>query len=146
MSENIKLQLKKIINAKRNRIFEAWTKPEVMMQWYHGPGMTTPSASSDLKVGGKYHVEMKGEREGKIVNPIFAGEYTKIIPNELISFTFGWQHDPSSPKTQVTVELKDVAGGTEVILTHERFPNTQACDDHRLGWNASLASLEKFLT
>ena len=142
MSENIKLQLKKIIKAKRSQVFEAWTKPEVMMKWYHPGAMTNPTAGSDLKVGGKYHVEMKGEMDGKPVNPTVSGEYTKIIPNELISFTWGWEHE-SSAKTLVTVELKDVSGGTEVILTHERFANSDTCDHHQKGWVGCLDNLEK---
>ena len=47
------------------------------------PGaMKTPSATSDLKVGGSYTVEMKGEMEGELVNPSAGGTYKKIIPNE----------------------------------------------------------------
>ena len=76
MSENIKLQLKQFIKAKRSQVFDAWTKPELL---------TNPSASSDLKVGGKYHIEMKGQMDGEPVNQTASGEYTKIIPNELIS-------------------------------------------------------------
>ena len=143
MSESIKLQLKQFIKAKRSQVFDAWTKPELMTQWYHPGAMINPSASSDLKVGGKYHIEMKGQMDGKPVNPTASGEYTKIIPNELISFTWGWDGDPS-PKTLVTIELKDVDSGTEVTLTHERFENTDKRDHHQKGWFGCLENLAKF--
>ena len=145
MTENIKLQVKRVIKAKRQAVFDAWTKPELMMQWYAPGAMKNPSASSDLKVGGKYHVEMKGEMNGELVNPTIRGTYQKIIPNELISFTWGWEGDPS-PETQVTVELKDVDGGTEVTLTHDRFTEIEARDEHQKGWMGCIENLNKFLS
>lgn len=145
MSENLKLQLRQFIKAKRQNVFDAWTKPELMKQWYAPRSMIVPNVSSDLKVGGSYKVEMKGDMNGQHVNPTVSGTYKKIIPNELICFTWGWQGDPS-PETLVTVEFKDVNGGTEVTLTHERFPNTEARDKHQYGWTGCLENLDKFLS
>ena len=143
MSENIRLQVKKIIKAKRQVVFDAWTQSELMKQWYAPGAMKTPSAGSDLIIGGKYFVEMKGDMNGEPVNPTASGTYKKIIPNELISFTWGWEGDPS-PETLVTVEFKDVGGGTEVTLTHERFVNNESRDKHQHGWMGCLENLAKF--
>jgi uncharacterized protein YndB with AHSA1/START domain len=143
MSENIKLQMKKVIKATRSQVFDAWTNPELMQQWYHPGTMQTPKAMSEPKVGGKYLVEMKGEMKGKEVNPTATGIYKKIVPNELICFTWGWQGDPS-PETIVTIELKEVSGGTEVTLTHERFASTEAKDSHQHGWQGCLENLAQF--
>ena len=145
MSENVKLQLKQFIKAKPEKCFEAWTNPELMKKWYAPGEMFVPKASSDPKVGGSYLVEMKGEMNGQQVNPTAEGKYTKIIPNELVAFTWKWQHD-SGPETLVTVEFKAVDGGTEVILTHERFPSSDARDRHQHGWNGCLVNLAKFLS
>jgi uncharacterized protein YndB with AHSA1/START domain len=144
MSTKTMLQVRKIIKAKRQRVFEAWTKPELMMKWYAPGEMKTPSASSDLKIGGAYRVEMKGPMGGEIVNPTVRGTYQKIVQNELVSFTWRWDGD-DSPETLVTVELKDVDGGTEVILTHERFPSSEEKDKHQHGWIGCLENLAKFL-
>jgi uncharacterized protein YndB with AHSA1/START domain len=143
MSENVKLQVKKVIKAKRQSVFDAWTKPELMKQWYAPGAMVTPNAQSDLKVGGAYMVEMKGEMEGEFVNPTATGKYTQIVPNELLSFTWGWVGDPSA-KTLVTVEFKDVDGGTEVTLTHEQFEDKESRDNHLKGWTGCLENLARF--
>ena len=140
-----RLQVKKFIKAKRDKVFEAWTRPELMKKWYAPGEMTVPSASSDLRVGGTYQIEMKGNMNGKNINPTVGGRYTKIVPNELVVFTWSWQGDPS-PETIVTVELKDVNGGTEVTLTHERFASTESRNSHEHGWMGcleNLASLER---
>jgi len=138
-----RLQVKRFINATRDRVFEAWTKPELMKQWYAPGTMTVPNASSDLRVGGAYSVEMKGTMNGKFVNPTVGGRYTKIVPNELLVFTWSWQGD-SAPETLVTVELKEADGGTEVTLTHERFASPEVRDRHEHGWTGCLENLASF--
>ncbi len=143
MSENTVLQLKKIIKAKRNNVFDAWTKPELMKQWYAPGSMKVPSASADLKIGGSYSVEMKGDMNGQPVNPTVSGVYQKIIPNELISFTWSWQNEPTN-ESLVTIEFKDVSGGTEVILTHERLRNAESKEKHQHGWLGCLENLQRF--
>ncbi len=143
MSENIKLVLKKVIKASRQKVFEAWTQPELMKKWYAPGEMKVPNASSDLRVGGAYSVEMKGDMGGQLVNPTAKGTYKKIIPNELVSFTWQWQGD-STAETLVTVTLKDVDGGTEVTLTHEQFMSVEAKEKHQHGWQGCLENLEKF--
>lgn len=142
MSENISLQIKKIIKAKRQKVFEAWTQPDLMNQWYT-PGNRTIRASCDLRIGGAYQVEMKGEKDGQNVTHTTGGVYRKIIPNELLSFTWGWAGD-SEPETLVTVTLRDVEGGTELTLVHERFADTESRDGHQQGWAACLENLDKF--
>ena len=144
MTDNVKLQLKKVVKAPRAAVFDAWTKPELMRQWYAPGTMKTPEASSDLRVGGLYHVQMKGEMKGEQVNPTARGTYKEIVPNELIRFTWGWEGDPS-PETLVTVEFKDVTGGTEVTLTHERFASIEKRDSHEHGWIGCLENLAKFM-
>lgn len=144
MSENIKLVLKKVIKAPREKVFEAWTQPELMKKWYAPGEMKVPNAASTLRVGGAYHVEMKGDMGGKLVNPTVEGTYKKIIPNELVCFTWRWQGD-STEETLVTVYLRDVDGGTELTLTHEHFTTHEAKEKHQHGWSGCIANLEKFL-
>jgi len=45
----------------------------------------------------------------------------------------------------VTVELSDVAGGTELRLLHEQLPSEESRDNHNDGWNSLLTKLGKFL-
>jgi uncharacterized protein YndB with AHSA1/START domain len=140
-STDIRLQVTKFIRAKRERVFAAWTQPELMKKW-HAPGnMTAANANSDPRPGGAYRVDIKaGADEGDCGDSIVTGRYTKVIPNELLVFTWQWEGS-ESPETLVTVALKDVPGGTELTLTHERFPAEEARDKHEHGWNGCLANL-----
>lgn len=144
MTESAKLQTRRVIKATRHEVFQAWTQPDLMNKWYAPGSMVASGARSDLRVGGRYQVVMSGEMDGAQVNPGVGGTYRKIVPDELISFTWGWDGDPS-PETLVTVELRDVAGCTEVTLTHERFVSSEARDKHLHGWDGCLENLAKFL-
>jgi hypothetical protein len=44
----------------------------------------------------------------------------------------------------VTVMLKDVDGGTELTLTHERFDSERSRDGHAPGWERALVNLQRF--
>ncbi|MHB1794858.1 MAG: SRPBCC family protein [Acidobacteriaceae bacterium] len=133
MSENLKLQVSRVIHAKRSRVYDAWTKPELIQQWFGPENMTVASASTELRVGGAYRIEMQSSRAA-------TGVYKKIVPNELLCFTWRGDWNPSE-ETLVTVAFKDVEGGTEVTLAHERFATAESMGKHEHGWNGSLAKL-----
>ena len=47
-------------------------------------------------------------------------------------------------ETLVTIEFQDIGElSTEVILTHERFPDETAVNNHRQGWQGSLDRLSR---
>jgi uncharacterized protein YndB with AHSA1/START domain len=140
VSENLKLQVTRVIKAKRARVFDAWTKPELMHLWFAPGNMTVPSASADPRVGGAYRVEMRGDAG---VTHIVSGVYQEIVPNELLRFTWGWQGGPKE-ESLVTIVFKDIEGGTELTLTHERLDSVESRDKHQKGWLGCLENLAKF--
>ena len=149
------LALTRVIRAPRSRVYEAWTNPEFAMQWFGPAGMYCPHASFDVRVGGKYRLEARPTAETEAMqkmNPsdpgrcggIATGTYTKVVPNELLQFT--WKGDwDSGEESLVTVSLKDVPGGSELTLTHERFPTEASRDGHNRGWVGCLDRLQAAL-
>src|SRR5207244_10701564 len=54
------LIVKRMLNAPPERAFKVWTTPEHIQQWMRPePGMVVPLASMDLRVGGKFRIQMK---------------------------------------------------------------------------------------
>ena len=50
----ISLKVTKTIKASRERVFAAWTQPEMLHQWWGAhESFSAPIAEVDLKVGGK---------------------------------------------------------------------------------------------
>lgn len=140
MSEGLKLQVSKVIRAKRERVFEAWTKPEIMQRWFGPEGMSCNDAKLDVRVGGEYRIEVTAAATGKV--SWASGVYQEVVPNELLRFTWlgCWRADEESV---VTVSLRDVEGGTEVTITHERVADAQGMAGYEQGWTGSLTKLER---
>ncbi len=140
-SEDLKLEIRRVIKARRSRVFASWTTPELMQQWFAPSGMRMANASADLRVGGEYRIEMRGVDDAEYVA---TGAYRKIVPNELLSFTFGNGCDPGSKETLVTITFRDFENGTELILIHEGFSSADAAARHERGWTGCLEKLEEF--
>jgi glutathione S-transferase len=148
-----KVVVRKIVRADRERVFDAWTKPELMKQWLFPSGGAGKSAN-DLRVGGTYSHEMivpNGEatcvggtvRDDGSTSYPHNGEYLEIRPPERL--VFSWNSVAVS-NTRVTIELRTVPEGTEITLIHELLPDETQRRSHTEGWNDCLANLEIFLS
>jgi len=132
--------------AAQEKVFQAWTQPE---NFFFSVRRTTERHSTrvvelDLRVGGKYRIEITSP-EGQ-VHRLF-GIYREVQPPERLVFTWSWEESPDFGETLVRVEFRRLGQSmfTEVVLTHELFPNQKARDDHNQGWNGCLDTLAEFL-
>jgi uncharacterized protein YndB with AHSA1/START domain len=145
---NLVLEQVRVIHAPRARVYEAWTNPELVRQWFGPAGWFSPNASLDPRVGGNYSMETRPTPEAIAANPeiaercgIATGVYTRVVPNELLQFTWKANWSPGE-ESLVTISLKDVeSGGTQLTLRHERFATEQSRNNHSQGW---AGTLEKF--
>ncbi len=134
------LRLTRTIAADRAAVFDAFTDPAKLKQWFAPEGMTVGVAEVDLRIGGDYHIRMDNA-EGKQHNA--KGVYREINPPSRLSFTWQWQEaDHDAGETLVTVELNDQGATTEVVFIHELFPNAEATEGHTKGWTSALNRLE----
>lgn len=135
-----KIQVSQFVKAKREKVFQAWTNPELIKKWSCPEGLKIGAVEADIKVGGRYRTEMRGD-EGLFTA---IGVYQQIIPNEKIVYTHGWE-GPDYTETLVTVEFKEKDGGTEVILTHDRLKSEESAKGHEEGWISTLKNLSRNL-
>jgi uncharacterized protein YndB with AHSA1/START domain len=146
---NIFLEQHRIIRAPRARVYEAWTNPEILKTWFGSASRYCPSATLDVRVGGAYRIEVApnepaaaatGEDCATRTTAAF-GAYTKIVPDELLQFTWASDWVPGE-ESLVTVTFEDARGGTQVNIRHERFATEQSRDAHNTGWANCLDKLE----
>lgn len=134
------LRVSRVIKADPDAVFRAWTEPEQLRQWSAPEGTTLQTAEVDLAVGGRYHLQMRSA-EGQEHNAV--GTYREIDRPHRLVYTWSWEEEEYDVgETLVTVEFNDLGGSTEVVITHERFPTSQARDDHEQGWTSCLNRLE----
>ena len=88
----VALELTHRFGAPRERVFEAWTNPDVLKRWWAAAATwETPLAEVDLREGGGYRLSMKTD-EGD-VHTVY-GEYREIRPPERLSYTWSWEEGP----------------------------------------------------
>lgn len=143
-----RLELIKTIHAPVEKVFAAWTKPELIARWLAPGNSAVLESAIDLRVGGRYRIRMKGEMNGAAYDVVASGIYERIVPNELLSFTWTFEDEErrrSVGNSVVTVALKAMSDGTELTLIHEKLATQEAHDGHQSGWASCMEKLEAFL-
>jgi len=52
----VTLIVRKTIRASAERLFQAWTDPSQLTQWWGPPGVQCIEAQIDLRMGGRYRI------------------------------------------------------------------------------------------
>jgi len=135
-----RLVIRKLIPASREEVFAAWSDPVSIRRWMCPGDVILAEAQLDFRVGGRFRILMKGERE----DYDHTGTYQEIEPPSKLSFT--WVSKGTDFKTTlVTVQLFEREAGTELILTHERFPSADRVRRHLSGWGQIADRLAEHL-
>jgi uncharacterized protein YndB with AHSA1/START domain len=136
------LHIRRVFNAPRQRLFQAWTDPKKMTEWFcHAkPELIGKLIVMDVRAGGRYGFDIS-DANGKISK--VRGEYLEIKAPEKLVFTWFWETEPEYGDTLVTLEFGDLGEKSELIMTHERFANSDARDKHNIGWAFCLDSLQR---
>ena len=96
----------------------------------------------DVRVGGLYQLQVTTP-EGTHV--LLSGTYREVKPPERLVFTWQWEGDPDNGETLVTIDFHDRGDSTEIVLTHERFLNSERRDRHARGWQGCFDRLNELL-
>lgn len=138
------LQLRRTFAAPRERVFRAWTDAREFALWFHPTtDHTTVITKLDVKVGGKYSLEM--HHKGGDVHKL-SGTYQQIKPPEKLSFTWRWATDPPNQETLVSLDFLDKGNDvTEIVLLHGQFPDAETREKHNQGWNGCFDQFQNYL-
>jgi uncharacterized protein YndB with AHSA1/START domain len=132
----------RMLQARRELVFEAWTRPELMARWFFPGEGWTAAVSSELRVGGRYELAMRDAAGGKHMQ---FGEYREIVPVSRLVFTWSCP-ELAVVDSVVTVDLIDRGQRTELRLTHELPPDPKVRRGHEEGWHGCIGNLDKLLS
>ena len=135
------VSVRRMLRARRARVFEAWTRTDWMARWFFPGDGWTATVTSDLKLGGRYEVDMRDNEGGRHMQ---FGEYREIVPVSRLVFTWNCP-ELAVTGSVVTVDLVDHGERTELVLTHELPPDPKIRRGHEEGWMGCLGNLEKML-
>lgn len=145
------IRITSTFKAPRERVFDAFTKPELLKRWFGPPGWTVPSSEIDLRPGGKYRHTIRSAEGQQLV---LAGEYREVVRPDRLAATerwegfseVGWREEDV---TVNTIELTEDEGTTHWTLTI-RYASKEVRDEALktpmdVGMNASFERLDELL-
>lgn len=136
--QNAELSVTRFIKAPRTIVFDAWTTPEQLKQWW-GPGKVfCPEAHIDLKVGGHYRIANQLEKGDLLW---ISGTFEDVSPPEKLIYDWNVGTKDDAPSL-VTVLFNAHPDGTELIIKHTRIKDEPLRDNHKMGWIGCLDKLQ----
>jgi uncharacterized protein YndB with AHSA1/START domain len=137
----------RLINAPRERVFDAWVKAEKLAQWWGPHGFTNARCEIDPRPGGKIYIEMIRDSDGKSF-PLDGEVEIVEAPSRIMLRARGY--NPANEKTtigdRVTATFEEQAGKTLVtvhLYVLEVAPAfAEAAKRMDIGWSQSLQKLE----
>jgi uncharacterized protein YndB with AHSA1/START domain len=129
----MKIAVETTVKAPVAEVWRAYTTPDDIEQWNTASDdWHTTRSTVDLREGGQFSSRMEA-KDGSFGFD-FAGTYTKIVPNELIEYSFG-------DRTGV-VEFAPGASGVTVRVTFDA-ESANPVEQQRQGWQAILNNFAK---
>jgi len=144
------LVLTRIINAPREKVFRAWTEPELLKQWFAPLPWTTPVAETDVRPGGSSLIVMRGPDGNEFPS---RGVYLEVVENERLVFTDAYTQawEPSEkPFMTVILTFEDVGGKTNYTARarHWTVANREAHEKmgFHQGWSQCAEQLAELVS
>ncbi|HKS83199.1 MAG TPA: SRPBCC domain-containing protein [Candidatus Acidoferrales bacterium] len=136
------LVIERVFDAPPRLVFEAWSKPENLKQWFGPKGCGMWKFEVEFRERGKLEFGYTGPDGTKY--PPFIGTYGKIEAPKRIEFA-GKLLGPEEQKVQTAVTFEEVSGKTKVTVhqTYER--ESYATRGAPEGWRQTLERLNEFL-
>ena len=97
------LSITRVIKTSPEELFDAWTDPRLLLQWWGPEGTTTPEYAFDVRVGGAWRTVMvnaAGDRQ------VCSGAYTVLERPSRLAFTWGWLRPDGTRGHETVVDVR----------------------------------------
>jgi uncharacterized protein YndB with AHSA1/START domain len=113
MPTDREIVISRLIDAPQERVFDAWTDPEQVVQWWGPNGFTTTTYKMEVKPGGVWRFVMHGPDGRDYQNKI---TYLEVVRPERLVFEHGGDDDLEPVSFQNTVTFVAEGGKTKVTM------------------------------
>lgn len=137
------VRLHRVLRAKPEKIYRAFTEADALARWLPPNGFTCKIDQLDVRIGGTFRMSFRNFTTGNV--HFFGGAYLELSPGERIRYTDKFD-DPKLPGEMVTtVTLRAVSCGTELNVVQEGIPEAIPPEFCYLGWQESLEHLARLV-
>ena len=140
------LVMTRVIDAPRSRVYQAWTTPEQIAQWFAPKPFKLIIDTMDFRAGGRFSMAMCGPDGSRFP---FTGTYREIVPPAKLTWTGEFSSGPADQIT--TVGTFEEQGRQTKVHVRQTFrvmtPEIeQAIKGAQQGWTMTLDQLAAFCT
>jgi uncharacterized protein YndB with AHSA1/START domain len=142
------LVITRIFDAPRELVYQAFTDPDQLAQWFGPVGWSVPrdTVEIDARAGGLERFTMVSDDDPSQASPVNA-TFTEVVVNELLVSTERWEGVPGRQDggtMRTRIELHDEDGKTRLVLRQGPYTEDMA-PMAREGWTSSFTKLDKLL-
>jgi len=141
-SDDRVLTVSRVIATTPEKLFDAFTKPDILLKWWGPEGASVGDHELDIRVGGRWRTALENSMGGTFV---CSGVYKAIERPRHIAFTWAWlqENGERGHETLVDVSFEKVERGTRLTVVQKTFENGAQRDLHGQGWNSTFNKLEQ---
>jgi uncharacterized protein YndB with AHSA1/START domain len=114
----------RIIEGPRRLVFEAFTDPRHLGQWWGPDGFTTTTRAFEFRLGGVWDFIMHAPNGADLPNWV---EWREIVPPERIVYLHGERDD--DPRSFTSTGTLVERGPTTEVTMHAVFQTKEQCDE-----------------
>ena len=137
------IKLHRVLKASPEKIYRAFLTADALAKWLPPYGFTCTVHHLDAKVGGTHKLSFTNFTTGH--SHSFGGTYVELVPHERIRYTDKFDDANLPGEMSVTINLKQVACGTELNIEQAGVPAVIPPEMCYLGWQESLAQLAQLV-
>ena len=138
------LTLKRTFNAPIDLVWEAWTKPEHIAQWWGPKGLEVKVIHHEFKVGGKWKYVMMMPNGGEFITE---GTYSEIVKEKRIVSSADFK--PMTEGVEIRVLFEKNGDKTNftfsVVHATEDYCRQQEKMGFYNGWGSTFERLDVYL-
>lgn len=123
--EERSITITRVINAPRELVFDAWTKPEHLAKWWGPNGFTITTHDATIRKDDRWKFTMHGPDRTDYPNLI---TYKEIISPERLHYTNTGKEDPENPDFESTVTFEEVAPRKTKVTMTVVLPSREALE------------------
>lgn len=135
-----RISVRRRMPAPREVVYQAWIDPEGLRQWMCPGDVISAEATLEVRVGGSFHLRMKSP--DRIHQ--HTGTYQVVDPPAKLSFTWYAPENPADV-TLVTVDFIAQGDESELVITHERFTQSDVAQRYEMGWGTIQRKFGEYL-
>ncbi len=137
------VRLHRVIAAKPEKIFRAFTDADAFTRWLPPNGFTGKMHHMNAKPGGTFKMSFTNFTTRD--SHSFGGNYLDLRPDEYVSYTTVFDNPGLPGMMTVTVNLRAVSVGTDMSIVQEGIPAAIPLEACYLGWQQSLDNLKNLV-